>query len=284
MQYLILVQETLAQWNVVALLEIGSFAKEEAVPTSDIDTRVYIEGADRCVINLLHEPEPPQAFKEFVVQREGCRPLVLEWDAFNEPVSNRVSEALGVPITLAVVDTSYASFLLDRVGDYPSDEHSFLFQNNVLYDPDRFIANRRAALDGLVIPDLVHYYRDRVRWRLERMAVYAKPHPADGVKLAESGQILWGAHAVRCLRDAVAARSYAETGRFVYRKRDVLCFVAERYPQHTAIVAEVYSWKTDSEVRAQMVREFREAPTSLYAQFKAATLALHRAVEEILER
>ena len=151
-RYIALTQEALDnRAEVVAVLEIGSFAKEEAVPGSDIDTRAYLRSPDVCFINLLHEREPPPSLAEFISKHQGIAPAALHWNSFNAPVSSRISEALGVHITLAVADVGYAGFLLSRPAQYPSNEHSLLFQSNVLHDPDRFISAKRSALEGVVI-------------------------------------------------------------------------------------------------------------------------------------
>jgi hypothetical protein len=278
------VQESLDEGTrVVAVLEIGSFAKDEAVPSSDIDTRFYVRGRGLRHINLLHEREPPAPFWAYMSACAGARPAIWRWEEFNAPISRRASAVVGQNVTLAVADVGYATFLLDRLAGYPSAEHALLFQSNVLYDPEGFLECKRSALDGVVIPELVHYYGERVRWRLGRLPGYCRPHPADASKLGESGQVLWVAHAVRCLRDAVARQTFAQTGRFTYRKGDVLDFVTRNYPEHSGLVQRLYLWKTDPDARAVMVAAFRADPSPLYREFEELTPALERAVRVMLD-
>ena len=104
----------------------------------------------------------------------------------------------------------------------------------------------------------------------------------DETKLNENGQILWVAHAVRCIREAVAATSYARTGCFVYKKSHVLQFIDEFCPEHAGVVKELYGWKTDEETRRRMVEEFRRDREPLYRRFKEAMPQLSTAVEGIM--
>jgi hypothetical protein len=113
--------------------------------------------------------------------------LIWRWEDFNERVSRRASALVGQNVTLTVSDVGYAAFLLDHLADYASDEHALMFQSNILHDPEGFVEEVRSALDSVVIPELVHHYGERVRWRLGRLPQFCRPHPADAAKLQESG-------------------------------------------------------------------------------------------------
>jgi hypothetical protein len=91
----------------------------------------------------------------------------------------------------------------------------------------------------------------------------------DDFKLAKSGRIQWVQQAVRAVRNAVATKHYCTTGTFLYKKADVLAFVAQHLPAELAFVQELYRWKSDPTVRAVMVTDFSKDPTKLYAEFRA---------------
>jgi hypothetical protein len=91
------------------------------------------------------------------------------------------------------------------------------------------------------------------------------------------------AHAVRCVRNAVARRTYAQSGRFTYRRGDVQEFVAAAFPEHLEFVRRLYRWKCDADTRAVMVSAFRADPAPLYREFKALTPVLETAVRSLLD-
>lgn len=270
--------------ELVAVLEIGSFAKGEAVPTSDLDTRVYVRAPDRYVCNLFHGPTPPPSFHAFLAQAPALPWTGLAWETFNLALLQRLRTALARPITLDIVDVRYVTYLLARLDHWAGDELSLLMQSNVVLDPQQFIAQQRTTLAGHRTPELMAYYRDRALQRLERrLPALLAPESFDAVKLDESGQIQWVAHAVRCLRDAVAVRTYAQSGSFCYRKDDVLAFLRAEVPAQAAFATELYQWKTDPAVRAAMVAQFRSDAAPLYAQFAAAMTPLTETIVAVLD-
>ena len=196
----------------------------------------------------------------------------------------RLTQALGRAITLDLVDVRYVAYLLARLDRWAGDELSLLVQSNVVLDPQQFIARQRAGVAGRRLPDLVAYYRERALQRLQhRLPALLAPESFDAVKLDESGQIQWVAHAVRYLRDAVAATTYAQSGAFSYRKDDVLAFLQAQVPTQAACATELYRWKTDPAIRAAMVAQFRSDPAPLYAQFAAAMAPLTETIAAVLE-
>jgi hypothetical protein len=126
--------------RVVGILEIGSFAKGEAVPSSDIDTRVYVTSPAAYLVNLgIANDQGPPLYDDFA----RCHPLLprreYAWWEFNEAVMASVSAALPANIEFGFVDQRYAAYELTRLADHPSFEHSILLQSNVLYDPTGFL-------------------------------------------------------------------------------------------------------------------------------------------------
>jgi len=121
------------QAEVVGILEIGSYAKGEAVPTSDMDTRVYVRSPNAYLFNVLRPQEPAQPLYESFIEEQGFLPRrEYLWDEFNDPVSQEISERLPSNVEFGFVDQRYAAFELDRLDQFPSTEHALLFQSNVL--------------------------------------------------------------------------------------------------------------------------------------------------------
>ena len=268
--------------RVVGILEIGSFAKGEAVPTSDIDTRVYVTTPDLHLFNRFGTEAAPPQYEAFAQMHEPGPIKAYDWRTFNDPVALEISDRLSLPVEFGFVDREYAAFELSRLDQFPSIEHALLFQSHILYDPEGFLAQQRGALRGRVFQPLVEYYEEGVSSRLtKRLSRYLEPHADDVYKLEKSGQIIWVQQAVRCLRNAVAAKTYGTTGQFVYRKPGVLRFYREYLPDDFEFVDQLYTWKTDPRVRAEMVREFMDDPQRLYALFKSCLPHLETTVKKV---
>jgi hypothetical protein len=151
---------------------------------------------------------------------------VVDWVSTNYPLWERLSAVTECCINLGIVDCRYAEYLVEHPQRQPSTEPSLVLQSNVVFDPSGFVRGLRPRFPAVPAPALVGFLVHDVRTRLaERMPTFLEPHPADEHKAAEGEQILWVAHAVRCIRDAAAAVAYSTTGKFVYRKQDVLHFL-----------------------------------------------------------
>ena len=251
------------QARVVGVLEMGSFAKGEAVPSSDIDTRIYVTSPQVYLVNFaVTLDKAPPLYDDFCSVHPPLPRRDYTWQAFNEPTIARISAALSTDIEFAFADQRYVAYELTRLADHPSFEHSILLQSNVLYDPDGFLTEARRQIQGRIFAPLVDRYTSQFLDQLSpRLYASLTPDSFDAFKLAKSGQIQWVQQAVRAVRNAVAAKSYCTMGTFLYKKADVLAFVAQHLPAELDFAVELYRWKSDPTVRAAMVTEFGNDPT-----------------------
>lgn len=273
------------QTRVIGILEIGSFAKGEAVPSSDVDTRIYVTSPAVYLVNLafIHDQGPP-LYDDFARLHPPLPRQEYTWGNFNEAVMAEVSATLPANIEFGFVDQRYAAYELTRLADHPSFEHSILLQSNVLYDPTGFLQSARSQLQGQIFAPLAQHYTAQFLDNLSpRLYASVSPDSFDAFKLVKSGQIQWVQQAVRALRNAVAAKSYLATGSFVYKKADVLAFYASHLPAEAPFVQELYQWKTDPAVRAAMVEEFSRSPERLYTRFRAAMPQLEAIVHNVAQ-
>ena len=268
--YVRILEEALGEGaRVAGILEIGSYAKVEAVPASDIDTRVYVTAPDAYLFNDFGGLDQPQ-FEAFAAACGALPRRTLGWAEFNDPVRERASAALACAVEFGFVDARYAAFELGRLDEAFSVEHAILFQSNLLYDPDGFLQGWREALRGAIYTPLVETYRRRyLDQPYRRVYEGLSASEWDGYKLAQSGQIIWVQRAVRCLRNAVAAKTYAASGHYCYKKADVLAFYGRHLPGDLPFVRQVYAWKTDPAQRARMVCDFRRDPEAHYRLFRS---------------
>jgi hypothetical protein len=281
-RYVALLQDALGhQVQVVGILEIGSFAKGEAVPSSDIDTRVYVTSPDVYLFNVFSELAPPR-YAEFVHEYGPLPRQDYTWAVFNDVAATRISDALSIPVEFGFVDQRYAEFELEHLENHPSLEHSLLFQSNVLYDPTGFLARQRRRLEGAILESQIALYRKRLHNRLSRrLPTFLKPNPWDEYKLDKGGQIQWVQQAIRCLRNAVAIKTYARTGMFLYKKADVLSYYRQHLPDDLPFVHTLYEWKTNPQVRIDMVAAFREDKQTCFDRFRGRMPRLKAIVKKV---
>ncbi|MCB0109127.1 MAG: hypothetical protein KDE53_24560, partial [Caldilineaceae bacterium] len=198
------------QAHAVGVLEMGSFAKGEAVPSSDIDTRIYVTSPQVYLVNFaVTLDKAPPLYDDFCSVHPPLPRRDYTWQAFNEPTIARISAALSTDIEFAFADQRYVAYELTRLVDHPSFEHSILLQSNVLYDPDGFLTEARRQIQGRIFAPLVDRYTSQFLDQLSpRLYASLTPDSFDAFKLAKSGQIQWVQQAVRAVRNAVAAKSY----------------------------------------------------------------------------
>lgn len=270
-QYVRLLEDALGHGaRIVGILEIGSFAKGEAVPTSDTDTRVYVTLPAAYLFNEIQASLDGQVYAAFAAQYGPLLRQDYSWPDFNIPEIKRISAQLGRNIHFGLADQRYVAFALAHLDQFASLEHSFLFQSNILYDPQHFLTSVRTQLHGKVYPTLVQLYTTQHLTRLTpRIYEFLEPHPVDEENLAWSGQIEWVNMAVRCVRNAVAAKSYNTTGVMLYKKPDILHFYQDHLPDQYPLVEQLYRWKTDAQVRAALAHSFAQNPAPHFATFRS---------------
>ncbi len=290
-RYIALLEEALGNgFRVVGVTEIGSFAKGEAVPTSDIDTRVYVEGpnylwqTDGSRYGDLQKETQERKFARFS-QKNGDKPRIeYNWYEFNDPIARELCEALGCNVEFGLVDARYAAFELDTIDEEkePVKEHALILQSNILFDPNGFLAKRRQLLTGTISPVMANFYRERYLDTLPfEIYEHIKPHSSDTYKAEKSGQIQWINRAVRCLRDAVATKTYLESGVFTFKKPDVLKFYQTYLPEYVAFIEQIYGWKCDPVTREKMVEEFLKDPSKFFPEFETLTQRLEEIVKKV---
>lgn len=277
--------------RIVGILEIGSFAKAEAVPTSDIDTRVFVTSpttyfwqAVMGMFSAMQLAEREQFYTRFVEQRDGLPRRDYTWSDFNQPVAEKIAAELGANIEFGIADARYARFEFEHLDESPAENHSMLFQSNIVYDPQDLLSCWRARLSGQGFPTLEKFYRARYLDKLPAEVYwFLQPDSLDYFKLKKSRQIQWIKWAVRCLRDAAATQVFIATGNFIYKKPDVLAFYQKYLPDDVGFVQEIYAWKTEAEIRDRMVDDFSRDSSKYFGLFRERMPRLEAIVQRVSE-
>ncbi|MFA6100227.1 MAG: hypothetical protein WC750_05165 [Patescibacteria group bacterium] len=225
------------QARIVGILEIGSFTKGEAVPSSDSDLRIYVESPEvyfwqgwGANPKAKTKPEKESYFDAFVQVNPGLPRVTYDWDAFNNPIANELSGALSVNLEFGITDSRFVEYQFDNLATLSNGEYELLFQGQILYDPQNTLLKWHQKHYGERYESLYRFYQTRyLDQLLPEVAIHTEPDHYDKHKIEKSGQIMWVKWAVRAIRDAVASKTYQATGKFVYLKQDVL-FLSEASP------------------------------------------------------
>lgn len=287
-QYIALLEKTLGNGiRVVGILEIGSFANGEGMALSDIDTRVYVEAPDAYVWNIAGHASSEALMNDekiaaFIATHDRKDMRHFSWTECNEPMWKKIKEELGISIEFGLVDKRYAAYELDHLEASPSNEHSFLMQSNIVYDPDQFLTKQKARLEGKTIPSMAEFYKKRFLDGLPaEIYRYVDVTEKDLPDIQERQKIQWIKWAVRAVREAVATKTYITTGKIIHEKEDVLVFYHTHVPEHYDLVAMLYTWKTDPQMRSEILAACIADPKAMSERFRSLMPKLEKAVEAV---
>lgn len=263
--------------SVIGIVEIGSFSKGEAIPSSDVDTRIYIKCPEATFIN--GEPDEPPGLTEYLASNSVPEPILLHWNTFNNPVRERLRDEVEEKISFFFIDTSFAEFLFDHIETIPTQDHSMLFQSNIIYDPQQWLAGWRSRLSGRIFQSQVRLYLEQALRRAKNGLPWYLDNPGN-----PRGPQQWLLQAVRCIREAVSAQSYAQTGHFVFKRDAVLERLRKLSVGDSSFVEMLYSWKCDQSVREDIGRAFAGGEDAWQVRFKVLTPKIQSLVEQIVNQ
>lgn len=263
--------------TVVGLVEIGSFAKGEAVPTSDTDTRAYVRAADETDLLVMADQRDPVGFGCAIEQRGDTRVQRMPYERFNEQLRSRVGGSIENKVSAGFIDIVHAEVLFEDMDRFPSQDHSMLFQSAIVYDPENWVAQWRSRLKGVVTPALITMYRTQVTIRaFEQLPSYAA-NPG-----AHRGAHQWLLQAVRCIREAASLKNFAASGEFLFRKSDVLTASTSLSATSRDLVAQLYDWKCDPRLREEIPTSIAIGEETWPQRYTEFTPAIQEAVAELL--
>ena len=263
--------------TVVGLVEIGSFAKDEAVPTSDTDTRAYARAAEETDLLVMADQRDPMGLDRTIEQRGQISVHRMPYERFNEQLRSQVGGSIENRVSAGFIDIRHAEVLFEDMDRFPSQDHSMLFQSAIVYDPETWIARWRSRLKGIVTPALIAMYRTQVMIRaFEQLPSYAT-NPG-----AHRGAHQWLLQAVRCIREATSLRSFAASGEFLFRKSDVLAASTSLSASSRDLIAQLYAWKCDPGVREEIPSSIASGEKTWPQRYTELTSAIQEAVAELL--
>lgn len=275
--------------KIIGIIEFGSYAKEEAVHCSDIDTRVYVTCQDHYVwqpvvarFSQRQKNILEQRFLDFKKKYGALPKKEYDWWTFNNPLAEKINDHLGINIEFGLSDYQYTMFELQRLNSFVTTEHAILLQSNILYDPRGLVARMQNNIRDKFFKPLATFYQKRYLDALPfEIYQHLESDKNDDFKIRKSKQIQWIKWAVRCFRDAVASKTYIASGNFIYKKPDVLDFYKRHIPEDYELVQQIYTWKTDEKTRKKMVNDFLRNKEYYFQLFNSLMPRLESVIKKV---
>lgn len=220
---------------------------------------------------------------EKFAQQYGKKPIInFTWTEFNEPTWGKLWDTLGIQVEFGLVDKRYAEFELNNLELFPANEHSFLMQSNIIYDPQEFLTNKQKELEGQIFPTMTQFYSKRFLNELP-FEIYESIDMSeeDLADIQKINKIQWVKWAVRCVREAATTKSYISTGQTIHRKEDVFDFYKKHLPEKYDFVIMLYDWKVNPVTRKRMIQECLQDPQAFSQKFKKLMPELEATIKAV---
>ena len=265
--------------KVIGAVEIGSYAKGEAIEESDSDLRAYIRCTDTVYVLAMNEGDQPVGLTEFLDTQSRVNTEGVYIGSLIRDINSRQDGVVDNEVHIGFADAEFADFMFSDLGRFPTQDHAMLLQSIVLHDPEGWIQAQRARLARMQPPaGLVNMYLAQVR----RRAFETLPWYAEGSSNFRSAD-QWLLEAVRSIREAVALRSFVTEGAFVFHMNDVLAWVEQCDSVDRDLVSKLYRWKCDSATRAAVRANYAEGKSDWVDIFAQLTPEVQDVVRNLTD-
>lgn len=277
--------------KIVGVLEIGSFAKHEAVPQSDSDLRIYCESPEGIVwqtggsrhFNKIAE-QLEQQFDRLSLSRGNRKRLYLNWMRVNKPLQDKLSEELGVNVEFGFADYRFCNFQMEEMDAFFCPEHQYIIGSIIHHDPDGFLLRWREQTMCNAPQPFIDLLQERFLDSPPfELYTHLEPHRMDDYKIHKCLQLQWVKWAVFAIRGAISSKWYLEFGQYPYRAPEVISIVEEYFPAHLEFVKEMYRWKVYEETRFAMCRQYVAYPKDTRRLFARQTKKIEAFVQAVNE-
>src|SRR3989339_851229 len=177
--------------RIVGILEIGSYAKREAVSTSDSDLRIYCESPRGIIwqtaggrMNHQLSDQLEAQFDRFALRDRSRKCLFLNWIRINQPLQEKLSEELGINIEFGFADRRFYEFQLQEANEVFCPEYQYVLGSLIHFDPDHFLERWRGQMRKR-IPDPVRIFMQARHLKAPPFELYEhlEPHEWDEYKI-----------------------------------------------------------------------------------------------------
>lgn len=250
-------------WQVDGVLAFGSTARDEAVPSSDIDLWFIGHGPDQLYLDEQWRQGRFAATIDAFLGDWSHLPVtpIETWKEVQPSIALADSWRFGCPIA----DTRWFLWQLAEEAEWQT--FLFLATGQVVCDPRGFLASLLDLMwaqrpfhthpgHGIVrtLRSLCEAEKTRLLCDLTRLTGTV----VDG---ATTDHTIWLWPAVGCIRDSIVLLTLIQLGRPIFRRREVLRFIEAHFLAHLQVARDIYECKLSERWR-QDIRALVEQPDS----------------------
>lgn len=283
--------------QIIGIVEVGAFSREEIPAGRSYDLRVYA-WSSKCYFWNEYDPHPP--ITAFRWQRESIGELIgitfaslpvvsFCWDDFNELVCKKILQKFGVSIVFSVVDVRLVDAEIFHIQNKVASEHYYLLRSQVLSDPHHWISEKRFWIDAKIFTPMTDYYFKTYLKPAENGKYEFETDLCSLLDLMRCNHTLvrksfWARRAVEVLRDAAMAYHYIQSGRMIYKMNDVLNFYEVCLPEKYDFVLFMYSFVTDASYQGVYRASFTMHPCEMIEYLHSHISTIRRVVNALRKK
>jgi hypothetical protein len=244
--------------QLLGVVEIGSFARGEAVSFSDHDLRLIIHCADPLLV--LDEHRWTSGVSDAVT--------IIEWQEINQ------SQELSFGLTnLAFVELGCQS------GRYPLIDHTCLYQGHILLDDTNRIEAFRTRYRGVRFSNIVPDYLQQVEWRVTSKLPREVETLAE--RLDQRKRVVPPVHTCyRIARDLANIANYHAYGVYINDSNTVADYYRENWPWFESTFQTLRAYKTDASLRQAVFDDIVQRDPERLCQVELCVEAIIRLWEQ----
>jgi hypothetical protein len=236
------IHQEFQHFEVDTILDVGSRAKGESTPLSDFDFQVTGRDAGRIISNKLDINSDivevlPYLIDSQVASIYGLPLLEIEHERVNR-ISDYLEQKFEQKVSLVFVDTRTCVLNLSFETPFSAFRtHWFTLTSNIVFDR----CSMQPALQNQIIHDRCFHWEQTIDLQVARFVNHRKlnailgvgthPHLMEAKNFPEDILLSWIKWGINYLRFAIGTWSLALNGYYVYRRDDVLRFMAANLPQ-----------------------------------------------------
>jgi hypothetical protein len=241
--------------HLLGVIEIGSFARAEALPFSDHDLRL-----------IIHSDKPLLLFNEHVWTESTAEVTTpIEWHELNHCSD----------LSFGLSNLAYIERLL-QTNRFPLLDHTCLYQGRILIDDSGAVAAFQQQYAGRRFDNIVHDYLRQTTWRVTSRLARERSNLSAG--LEHQKYAVPALHTCyRIVRDLANIARYQAQGGYITDPQHLVGYYQESWPWFTEILQALRAYKTNEEQRRIIFTEVSAQVPERLAQLQeqiAATVRL----------
>jgi hypothetical protein len=235
-------------FQMFGMLEIGSYARGEAVSTSDRDIRIIIQSAEPYVVLNEH----------FWTKGIDVDLSYIEWDDINKKNG----------VTFGITNLSLIRQYL-KAEMYPLSDHTAINQGCILVDEDGSIGRFRAQYAGIGFTNITQDYLEQTDWRVNHKMQKETGAVAYKQRLDKQKIAIPLIHTCfRVVRDIANIDSYQRSSHYVTDFSSLDDYYRKRWPWFYPSFIQLYAFKADEPQRRMIFTQVEKGDATCFLQLQ----------------